>query len=53
MVRAVYEGVAFSHKHSIEKLRNHIDNISVVRMSGGARRSKVWMQIFAYILGIR
>lgn len=52
MLRAIYEGVAFCHKHHIEKLKKHIESIGVVRMAGGAARSEVWMQIFSDILNL-
>lgn len=50
-LRAVYEGVVFSHKH-------HIDNLKVAnsalkgpaRIAGGITNSKVWLQMFADIL---
>lgn len=53
MLRAVYEGVAFCHLYHIERLLKFIDMPPVVRIAGGAARSKTWMQLFADILGVR
>ena len=36
----------------IEKLLEHCPDVDVVRMAGGATRSKIWMQMFADILGM-
>lgn len=53
MLRALYEGVVFCHKMHIEGLLRHCRNPEVVRMAGGAARSKVWMQMFADVLGMK
>ncbi len=53
LLRALYEGVAFSHRYHIEKLGRHRQLPGVVRVSGGAARSRVWMQIFADVLNKR
>lgn len=50
MLRAVYEGVAFSHKLHIERLLNYAPMPGCVRIAGGAARSRVWMQLFADVL---
>ncbi|MBT3319942.1 MAG: carbohydrate kinase, partial [Clostridia bacterium] len=50
MIRAIYEGVVFSHMMHIEKLLEFRDKPSAVRISGGATESKVWVQIFADVL---
>ncbi len=48
LVRSVYEGIAFCHKHHIDKLMNSRDVPPVsIRMAGGATNSAVWVQIFA------
>jgi L-xylulokinase len=52
MIRAVYEGIVFSHKHHVERLLKFRDKPEVIRCTGGATRSNVWMQIFADIIGI-
>lgn len=50
MLRAIYEGVVFSHKMHIEKLLRYVKMPSCIRIAGGAARSTVWMQMFADIL---
>jgi L-xylulokinase len=52
MLRAVYEGVAFSHKTHIEKLLSSRKPPQAVRMAGGAVNSKLWVQIFADVLNL-
>ena len=51
MLRAIYEGVAFSHKTHIDKLLSSRERPKAIRMAGGAVNSKVWVQMFADILG--
>ena len=51
MLRAVYEGVAFSHKRHIDKLLVSRTSPEAIRMAGGPVRSKVWVQMFADVLG--
>jgi len=46
MLRAVYEGVAFSNKHCLDAYSCEIDD---VRLSGAGTQSPVWCQIFADI----
>ena len=50
MLRAVYEGVAFSHRTHIERLKKNIKGNPVYRMAGGAVNSAIWMQIFSDVL---
>jgi L-xylulokinase len=52
MIRAVYEGIVFAHKHHVDRLLKFRDKPEVIRCTGGATRSAVWMQIFANIIGI-
>lgn len=52
LIRAVYEGIVFSHKHHIERLMNFRDKPEVIRCTGGATQSNVWMQMFADTIGI-
>lgn len=52
MIRAVYEGIVFSHKHHVERLLKFRDKPEVIRCTGGATRSEVWMQLFADVIGI-
>ncbi|MFA9381079.1 MAG: FGGY-family carbohydrate kinase [Acetanaerobacterium sp.] len=51
MLRAVYEGVVYSHKTHIERLLSVRKKPAAIRMSGGAARSPVWVQLFADALG--
>lgn len=51
MLRAVYEGVAFSHRRHIEKLLASRQPPEAIRMAGGPVQSKVWVQLFADVLG--
>jgi len=50
MIRAMYEGVVFSHLTHIDRLCSYLDRPEKVRISGGATESKVWVQIFADVL---
>ena len=51
-VRAVYEGVIFSHLFHIEKLRAHGTLTGNVRFTGGAANSTIWLQMFADAIGV-
>lgn len=50
MLRAVYEGVVFCHKYHIEKLFQYKNDFTKIRISGGASKSKEWVQMFADII---
>lgn len=52
MLRAVYEGIVFSHYTHVRKLLKNRETPSSVRLSGGAANSDVWVQIFADVLQI-
>ncbi|NTU76720.1 MAG: carbohydrate kinase, partial [Alphaproteobacteria bacterium] len=52
MLRAVYEGVAFSHRTHMENLLRFRERPSGIRISGGAARSRVWVEIFADVFQI-
>lgn len=52
VLRAVYEGVVFSHKYHIDKLLKHRDKPAFARVGGGGANSDVWMQMFADVLNI-
>jgi len=47
MLRAVYEGIVFSHVTHVNKLLRNRERPKSVRLSGGAANSDVWVQIFA------
>lgn len=46
-VRAVLEGIAFSHKTHMDKLLATRGRPTAIRLTGGASRSAEWVQIFA------
>lgn len=52
MLRAVYEGIVFSHLTHVKKLLKNRAAPSSIRLSGGAANSEVWIQIFADALQI-
>ena len=52
MLRAVYEGIVFSHLTHVKKLLRNREVPKSIRLSGGAANSKVWVQIFADALQI-
>ena len=52
MLRAVYEGIVFSHLTHVKKLLQKHDVPASIRLSGGAANSDVWVQIFADTLQI-
>ncbi|MCL2112011.1 MAG: carbohydrate kinase [Clostridiales bacterium] len=54
MLRAVYEGVVFSHQYHLEKLYKvkPKHTFDAIRISGGATRSALWVQMFADITGL-
>lgn len=50
MLRAIYEGVVFSHMMHFEKLSMRQKQVKAIRLSGGVTNSKEWVQIFADII---
>ena len=52
MLRAVYEGIVFSHVTHVKKLLRNREIPKSIRLSGGAANSDVWVQIFADALQI-
>ncbi|MBS4208162.1 FGGY-family carbohydrate kinase [Bacillus sp. FJAT-50079] len=51
MVRAVYEGVAFSHRYHLEKLLEQKRTPTKgIRLAGGIVNSDIWVQILADVL---
>ncbi len=47
VLRAVYEGVAFSHRAHVDRLMQFRGPAASIRLTGGAARSGAWAQIFA------
>lgn len=47
LLRALFEGVVFSHLSHIEKLRAAGGRFDAARLAGGGSRSPVWSQMFA------
>jgi L-xylulokinase len=52
MLRAIFEGVIFSHYRHIERLLKFRACPEVIRLTGGAAHSQVWCQMFADCIGI-
>lgn len=52
IVRAIYEGVAFSHLKHINNLLKSREKPRSVRLAGGVANSDIWTQIFADVLDI-
>lgn len=53
LFRAVYEGVAFSHRYHFERLlQTRETEVRRIRLAGGVARSEVWAQMFADIMGL-
>lgn len=53
MLRAVYEGIAFSHRYHLEKLlESRSGRQGRIRLAGGAARSPVWTQMFADVMNM-
>lgn len=50
LLRAVFEGVAFSHRMHLERLLRFREPPKAIRLAGGAARSAVWVQLFADVL---
>ena len=52
LARAVYEGVAFSHKTHVDALTKSRGVPDKIRLAGGVVNSAVWTQMFADVMGI-
>ena len=50
MLRAVYEGMAFSCAYHVQKLYYHKSDFELARLSGGMSNSGVWSQIISDVL---
>ena len=51
LLRAVMEGVVFSHRVHLERLERVAGRQTSLRLAGGATRSRFWCQLFADGLG--
>jgi len=47
VLRAIYEGVVFSHRWHVGRLLKFRPMPEVIRLTGGAARSEVWVQVYA------
>lgn len=52
MIRAIYEGVVFSHMTHLNNLLAGREKPPFIRLAGGAANSAVWAQMFADVIGI-
>lgn len=53
MLRAVYEGITFSHRYHLDKLMTtRPGRQGRIRLAGGAARSAVWTQMFADVMNM-
>jgi len=52
VLRAIYEGVVFGHRTHVDRLLKYRDMPERIRLTGGAVRSDVWVQIFADIFQV-
>lgn len=52
VIRAVLEGIVFSHRVHIERLLANRDRPDAIRLAGGAANNRTWSQIFADALGL-
>lgn len=50
MLRAIFEGVVFSHRMHLDNLLHFRKKPECIRLAGGATHSAVWVQMFADIL---
>ncbi|MEL7659190.1 MAG: FGGY-family carbohydrate kinase, partial [Bacillota bacterium] len=52
VIRAIYEGICFSHRYHIEKLLKYLTPPEAARIAGGASKSYEWAQMFADVLQV-
>ncbi|SKB45889.1 L-xylulokinase [Lachnospiraceae bacterium] len=53
MLRAVYEGIVFSHRWHLDRLmKTRNGKGATIRLAGGAAKSKVWTQMFADVMNL-
>lgn len=51
LLRAVFEGICFSHLNHVQKLRSAVSDKEAF-IAGGGKRSRIWTQMFADILNV-
>ncbi len=53
LLRAVYEGIVFSHRWHLDRLMNTRDKKeATIRLAGGVAKSKAWTQMFADVMNL-
>ena len=52
VLRAIYEGVVFGHRTHVDRLLQFRPMPKTIRFTGGAARSRVWVQIFADVFQV-
>lgn len=52
VIRAIYEGIVFSHKYHIDKLFEEYPEGLEVVLAGGGANSRQWVQMFADVLQV-
>ena len=52
LLYSLYEGVAFSHREHVQRLRGYADLLSPARITGGVTNSAPWTQMFADVLAL-
>lgn len=52
IIRAVLEGIVFSHRVHIERLLANRDRPEAIRLAGGAANNRTWSQMFADVIGL-
>jgi len=52
VIRAVLEGIVFSHRVHIERLLASRDRPGAIRLAGGAVNNRTWSQMFADVMGL-
>ena len=53
MLRAVYEGIVYSHRWHLDRLMNTREKKqAVIRLAGGVAKSKAWTQMFADVMNL-
>ncbi|MDG2961351.1 carbohydrate kinase [Bisgaard Taxon 10/6] len=53
LLQAVYEGVLFSLMYHLDRMLKRFPHANALRVTGGAAKSEVWMQMLADFTGMR